>query len=101
MSAAPSAPGARRSAARRPEGQDRLVQLLKLAGSDSVAGRIDDAVAKVQKVLARRRTIVEAYVSSAIFTPKPDGWTRRIEAYHARSRSMTATRTPRSPGACL
>ena len=50
----------------RPRGDPKdkigLYNLLKLAGTDSVAGRLDDAVAKVQKVLQEDAEVVEAYV---------------------------------------
>jgi len=50
----------------RPRGDPKdkigLYNLLKLAGSDSVAGRIDDAIAKVQRVLSEDAEVVEAHV---------------------------------------
>jgi tetratricopeptide (TPR) repeat protein len=45
-----------------PKDKIALYNLLKLAGSDSVAGRLDDAVAKVQKVLHEDAEVVEAHV---------------------------------------
>jgi choline-sulfatase len=50
----------------RPRGDPKdkigLYNLLKLAGSDSVAGRLDEAVAKVEGVLKEDSEVVEAYV---------------------------------------
>jgi arylsulfatase A-like enzyme/tetratricopeptide (TPR) repeat protein len=50
----------------RPRGDPKdkigLYNLLKLAGSDSVAGRIDDAIAKVQRVLSEDREVIEAHI---------------------------------------
>ena len=50
----------------RPRGdpKDKIVlyNLLKQAGTDSVTGRIDDAIAKVDSVLAVDPTVVEAYI---------------------------------------
>ena len=45
-----------------PKDKIGLYNLLKLAGSDSVAGRLDEAVAKVQTVLKEDHEVVEAYV---------------------------------------
>jgi arylsulfatase A-like enzyme/Tfp pilus assembly protein PilF len=45
-----------------PKDKIALYNLLKLAGSDSVAGRIDEAIAKVQRVLAADAEVVEAYI---------------------------------------
>lgn len=45
-----------------PKDKIALYNLLKLAGSDSVAGKLDDAIAKVQRVLAADAEVVEAYV---------------------------------------
>jgi arylsulfatase A-like enzyme/Flp pilus assembly protein TadD len=45
-----------------PKDKVALYNLLKQAGSDSVAGHIDDAIAKVQRVLADDDGVVEAYV---------------------------------------
>jgi arylsulfatase A-like enzyme/predicted Zn-dependent protease len=50
----------------RPRGDPKdkigLYNLLKLAGSDSVAGRVDEAIAKVQRVLAEDGDVVEGHV---------------------------------------
>jgi choline-sulfatase len=50
----------------RPRGdpKDRigLYNLLKLAGTDSVAGRVDEAIAKVERVLAEDPEVVEAHL---------------------------------------
>jgi len=45
-----------------PKDKIALYNLLKLAGSESVAGRIDEAIAKVQRVLAADAEVVEAYI---------------------------------------
>ncbi len=45
-----------------PKDKIALYNLLKLAGSDSVAGRLDDAIAKVRDVLAEDPDVVEAYL---------------------------------------
>src|SRR5262245_43013180 len=45
-----------------PKDKIALYNLLKLAGTDSVAGRIDEAIAKVQRVLAADAEVVEAYL---------------------------------------
>jgi arylsulfatase A-like enzyme/Tfp pilus assembly protein PilF len=45
-----------------PKDKIELYNLLKQAGSDSVAGRIDDAIAKVHRVLAADSSVVEAYI---------------------------------------
>ena len=86
----------------RPRGDPKdkigLYNLLKLAGTDSVAGRLDDAVAKVRKVLQEDAEVVEAYVmlgnlhTKARRTRRGD---RRLP--DARSRSTIATRMRRSP----
>jgi choline-sulfatase len=50
----------------RPRGDPKdkigLYNLLKQAGSDSVAGRIDEAIAKVERVLGEDAEVVEAYI---------------------------------------
>ena len=50
----------------RPRGDPKdkigLYNLLKQAGTDSVSGRLDEAVAKVQRVLAADADVVEAYI---------------------------------------
>ena len=50
----------------RPRGDPKdkigLYNALKLAGSDSVAGRIDDAIAKVRRVIEADPEVVEAYL---------------------------------------
>ena len=45
-----------------PKDKIALYNLLKLAGTDSVDGRIDDAIAKVRRVLADDPDVVEAYI---------------------------------------
>jgi arylsulfatase A-like enzyme/lipopolysaccharide biosynthesis regulator YciM len=51
-------------ARQRGDPKDKIVlyNLLKQAGTDSVSGRIDDAIAKVGRVLAEDPTVVEAYI---------------------------------------
>jgi arylsulfatase A-like enzyme/Tfp pilus assembly protein PilF len=44
-----------------PKDKIALYNLLKIAGGDSVEGRIDQAIAKVQKALAADPSIIEAY----------------------------------------
>jgi hypothetical protein len=46
---------------RDPKDTIALFNLLQLAGSDSEAGRYDDAVAKVREALAADPEIIEAY----------------------------------------
>ncbi len=50
----------------RPRGDPKdkigLYNLLKQAGSDSVAGRLDDAIAKVERVLGEDAEVLEAYI---------------------------------------
>jgi len=45
-----------------PKDKISLYNLLKLAGTDSVEGRIEEAIAKVQRVLAEDPDVVEAYI---------------------------------------
>src|SRR5262245_51040961 len=45
-----------------PKDKIALYNLLKQAGTDSVAGRIDDAIGKVERVLAQDAEVVEAYI---------------------------------------
>jgi arylsulfatase A-like enzyme/Tfp pilus assembly protein PilF len=45
-----------------PKDKIALYNLLKQAGTDSVAGRIDEAIAKVQRVLDSDSDVVEAYI---------------------------------------
>jgi len=45
-----------------PKDKIALYNLLKQAGTDSVAGRIDEAIAKLQRVLAADPDVVEAYI---------------------------------------
>jgi arylsulfatase A-like enzyme/tetratricopeptide (TPR) repeat protein len=58
-----------------PKDKIALYNLLKLAGSDSVAGRLDDAIGKVQQVLAEDAEVVEAYVmlGNLHMKGRPDG----------------------------
>ncbi|MEO8678209.1 MAG: sulfatase-like hydrolase/transferase [Vicinamibacterales bacterium] len=44
-----------------PKDMITLYNLLKLAGSDSVSGKLDDAIAKVRTVLAADPEVIEAY----------------------------------------
>ena len=69
-----------------PKDKIALYNLLKLAGSDSVAGRLDDAVAKVKKVLQEDAEVVEAYVMLGNLHTKNRRMDAAIEAYrHALS----------------
>ena len=45
-----------------PKDKIALYNLLKQAGTDSVSGRLDEAIAKVQQVLQQDRDVVEAYI---------------------------------------
>src|SRR6185295_1902520 len=69
----------------RPRGdpKDKIVlyNLLKLAGSDSVAGRLDDAVAKVRKVLQEDAEVVEAYLMLGNLNTKSHRQDAAIAAY--------------------
>jgi len=69
----------------RPRGDPKdkigLYNLLKQAGSDSVAGRIDEAIAKVQQVLAEDADVVEAYVMLGNLHAKAERHDAAIAAY--------------------
>ena len=69
----------------RPRGDPKdkigLYNLLKLAGSDSVAGRIDEAIARVQRVLADDPEVVEAYVMLGNLHTKAQRTDQAIAAY--------------------
>jgi choline-sulfatase len=69
----------------RPRGDPKdkigLYNLLKLAGSDSVAGRIDEAIAKVQRVLGEDAEVVEAYVMLGNLHTKAKRTDAAIAAY--------------------
>jgi choline-sulfatase len=69
----------------RPRGDPKdkigLYNLLKLAGTDSVAGRLDDAVAKVRKVLQEDGEVVEAYVMLGNLHTKARHQDAAIDAY--------------------
>ena len=64
-----------------PKDKIGLYNLLKLAGSDSVAGRLDDAVAKVERVLAEDAAVVEAYVMLGNLHTKAGRHETAITAY--------------------
>jgi len=64
-----------------PKDKIQLYNLLKLAGTDSVAGRLDEAVAKVQQVLKEDSEVVEAYVILGNLHTKNKRHDAAIEAY--------------------
>ena len=64
-----------------PKDKIGLYNLLKLAGTDSVAGRLDDAVDKVQRVLKEDNEVVEAYVILGNLHTKNHRMDAAIEAY--------------------
>ena len=69
----------------RPRGDPKdkigLYNLLKQAGSDSVAGRIDDAIEKVQRVLAEDADVIEAFVMLGNLHTKAGRHDAAIAAY--------------------
>ena len=64
-----------------PKDKIGLYNLLKLAGSDSVAGRVDDAIAKVQQVLSEDKEVVEAHVMLGNLHTKAGRHAAAIGAY--------------------
>ena len=64
-----------------PKDKIGLYNLLKLAGSDSVAGRVDDAIEKVQSVLKEDGEVVEAYVMLGNLHVKGRRTDAAIDAY--------------------
>lgn len=64
-----------------PKDKIALYNLLKLAGTDSVAGRIDEATAKVQQVLASDPDVVEAYLMLGNLRTKAGRSNGAIAAY--------------------
>jgi arylsulfatase A-like enzyme/Tfp pilus assembly protein PilF len=69
----------------RPRGDPKdkigLYNLLKLAGSDSIAGRLEDATAKVERVLSEDKEVVEAYVMLGNLHIKAGAHDAAIRAY--------------------
>jgi arylsulfatase A-like enzyme/Tfp pilus assembly protein PilF len=64
-----------------PKDKIAVYNLLKQAGTDSVAGRLDDAVAKVQKVLRDDAEVVDAYVMLGNLNTKAGRKDAAIAAY--------------------
>ena len=64
-----------------PKDKIGLYNLLKLAGSDSVAGRVDEAIGKVQSVLKEDGEVVEAYVMLGNLHVKGRRTDAAIDAY--------------------
>jgi arylsulfatase A-like enzyme/predicted Zn-dependent protease len=64
-----------------PKDKIALYNLLKQAGTDSVAGRIDDAIAKVQRVLADDAEVVEAHVMLGNLHTKAERLEEAVAAY--------------------
>jgi choline-sulfatase len=58
-----------------------LYNLLKLAGNDSVAGKLDDGIAKVSRVLAADPEVIEAYTMLGNMHVKADRLGDAISAY--------------------
>jgi arylsulfatase A-like enzyme/predicted Zn-dependent protease len=58
-----------------------LYNLLKLAGEDSVAGRLDDGIAKVRKVLAADPEVIEAHTMLGNMHTKAGRFAEAIAAY--------------------
>ncbi len=69
----------------RPRGDPKdtigLYNLLKLAGTDSVAGRLDEAIGKVQRVLEQDAEVVEAYLMLGNLHTKARRQEQAIAAY--------------------
>ena len=64
-----------------PKDKISLYNLLKLAGQDSVLGRLDDGIAKVRKVLAADPEVIEAYTMLGNMHSKADRLDEAIAAY--------------------
>ena len=64
-----------------PKDMIRLYNLLKLAGSDSVAGKLDDAIAKVRTVLAADPEVIEAHTILGNIHAKAGRHLEAIRAY--------------------
>jgi choline-sulfatase len=64
-----------------PKDKIRLYNLLKLAGSSSEKGRIDEAIARVKEALAADPEIVEAYMLLGNFYKKAKKPREAIDAY--------------------
>jgi arylsulfatase A-like enzyme/tetratricopeptide (TPR) repeat protein len=69
----------------RPRGDPKdkigLYNLLKLAGTDSVEGRTDDAIAKAKEAIAQDPEIVEAYMLLGNFLKKAKRGPEAVDAY--------------------
>ena len=64
-----------------PKDKIQLYNLLKLAGSDSVEGRLDDAIAKVRTVLAADPEVIEAHTILGNIQTKAGRVPEAIKAY--------------------
>ncbi len=64
-----------------PKDKIKLFNLIKRAGSDSSEGRVDDALAKIQRVLAEDPDILEAYSVLGNLYAKKDEDDRAVQAY--------------------
>lgn len=64
-----------------PKDKIELYNLLKLAGQDSVSGRIDDGIAKVRRVLAADPEVIEAYTMLGNMHAKAGRREEAIDAY--------------------
>lgn len=64
-----------------PKDKIALYNLLKHAGTDSVAGRVDDAIEKVQRVLAEDPEVVEAHLMLGNLHTKARRQDQAIAAY--------------------
>ena len=64
-----------------PKDMIKLYNLLKLAGSDSVDGRLDDAIAKVRTVLAADPEVIEAHTILGNLHTKAGRLPEAIKAY--------------------